>query len=272
MRLRSARRAVIVYRTRDYDLERWADAVVANGGTVSEAVANIVEKFIAADKASGVWALRDDCWRLWGENAAQALTSLKQRRLATAVNAPTFTANRGYAFDGITQYINTGFIPSTHAVAMTGINLRIGAYTRTNLSANRYAAGADGATNQGLYINPRGSGTAADRLRGKVNCATTSASGSFSDSRGYSALSRNDTTFEPYKNGASAGTLAPLATDNNLPTVALYIGGMNAADVLTLPRATSVGFVDVGASLSAAQELAAYTALQATATAVGAQV
>lgn len=248
----------------------WEAAVVTNGGTVSVARRLIVNQFILAEKSAGTWALTDDYWVLWGESAAQALTSLKQLRLATAVNSPTFTTDRGYAFNGTTQYIDTGFIASTHAVAMSGENLRIAAYERTNVAAsNTWAAGALNTTDRGLLIGPRSGGGLAQAL---LNSATTTMVSGVTDSRGFTVGSRTAAVFEGFKNGVSTGTFSPATSAGVLATREMYVGAFNNAGTPLGFRAASEGFVCVGASLSAAQELAQYNNVQAFATAVGAQV
>lgn len=257
----------------DADTLAWESAVVANGGSVSLARRIIVDEFIYSEKAAGTWALTDDYWVLWAENATQALTSLKQRRLATVTAAPTFTADRGYAFNGTTQYVDTGFIPSTHAVAMTASSARIEAYERTNVATNTYAAGVADASNKRLTVCPcNASGI---RVNGEANAAL----GAFAiagDSRGLTSISRNGGAAADcvaYKNGvALTRTVDPTGFGAALPGYSIFVGGFNSAGVLFNPRASSVGFVSYGASLSAAQELAHYNAVQAFAAAVGASV
>lgn len=252
----------------------WVAAVVTNGGTVSAARRDIVNQFILAEKAAGTWALTDDYWGLWAENAIQALTSLKQLRLATAVNSPTFTTDRDYAYNGTSNYLNTGFVPSTHAVAMTGTNLRIGVYERTNVASNGAAAGGFNFSTQGLTISPRLSG---GFLSASLNSQTSGPGGdSITDSRGYSVGSRNGATagdITAYKNGAVVVPYTPGTVSASLTTKPIFIGAVcNNSDVATNFRAASEGFLCAGASLSAAQELAQYNNIQAWATAVGAQV
>ena len=263
---------MIVLGGADPDAKAWRNSVVANGGTVSGPRLAIVSRFIRAEKASGAWALTDDYWGLWGESAPQALTSLKQRRLAVATNTPTFAADRDYTFDGATNYLDTGFIAASHAVAMTATSARIAVYERTNVNANTYAAGAISASNRNLRIRPRVSGNAL----GEANATSGTFTLPASDSRGLTAVSRNGadaTTCLAYKNGAAmTRTVDPSAFGASLPLVGIFIGGSNSGGVLTTPRACAVGLVATGAALSAAQELAQYNAVQAWATAVGAQV
>ena len=254
----------------DADALLWQSAVVANGGSVSLARLIVVDQFIYSEKDSGAWALTDDYWGLWGENAAQALTSLKQLRLATAVNAPTFTADRGYVFDGTTNYLDTGFIPSTHAVAMTETSVRSAVYERTNVASSRYSLGVVIAGNRNLAIGPRTSGVAAN---GNAMASNITYDLPSADSRGLISIGRDGSATPGHKNGVVlAGTNTPTLSALGLPDLAIFVGGYNAAGVVTSPRACSVGFVCWGAAMSDAQNLAQYNAVQAFATAVGAQV
>ena len=258
----------------DAEVLAWRDAVILNGGSVSLSRLIIVDQFVFSERASGAWTLTDDYWALWAENAIQALTSLKQRRLATMVNSPSFTPDRGYAFNGTTQYVDTGFIPSTHAAVMTATSARIEAYERDNVATNTYAAGVADASNKRLTVSPRdGGGT---RVYGEANAAAATFVLSGADSRGLTAVSRNGGTAADcvaYKNGvAITRATDPAGFGATLPVVSVFIGGFNAAGVLSNPRASSIGFVSCGAALSVAQELAHYNAVQEFASAVGAQV
>lgn len=255
---------------RDADLAAWAAAVVANGGTVSAARAVIVGQFIGAEKDSGAWALTDDYWGLWGESAAQGLTSLKQRRLATAVAAPTFTTDRGYAFNGTTQYLDTGFIPSTHGINCTGTDQRLGVYERSNVNSTGLSAGVVEATARALTLTNRNSTTA----QGRANTASQSFTLGVADSQGLKAVSRasGGLTVKLFDRGVKLTDSTAAATATAAPTRAIYIGAYNNAGTAASFRAASIGFAVVGGPLSDAQELAQYNAVQAWATSVGANV
>lgn len=256
----------------DPDLLLWRDAVVTNGGTVSAARLTIVNDFIRAEKACGAWALTDDYWALWGENEAQALTSLKQRRLASTVNSPIFTADRQYDFDGITNYINTGFIPSTHGVSYTGGNQRLAVYERTNVGVSAYTAGTRVGTASSIALVARGSTSMTALLN------NTAGSGSFvlsvADSRGLKAVSRaGGTTALGYERGVRLTDVTGLTIGGSSgPSVSLAIGCLNSGGTPVSFRAASVGFVAIGGPLSDAQEAAQQTNVQQMATAIGANV
>lgn len=94
------------------------------------------------------------------------------------------------------------------------------------------------------------------------------------DSRGLKAISRNGgTTALGYDRGVALTPATGLTIgSSSAPGVALYIGAFNSSGTAISFRAASVGFVAIGAPLSDAQELAQYNAVQAWATAIGANV
>ena len=252
------------------EAELWAGAVRANGGSVVNEDVAIVSAFIAAEIAAGAWALTDDYLGFWAPSAGQARVSIKQRRLATVTAAPTFTANRGYAFDGSTQFVDTGFVPSTHGVNCTGTAQRLGVYERTNISSSGVSAGTiDAATRALTLINRNGANAS-----GRANHSGTNFALSVADSRGLKTVSRADGGLAVlgYDRGVrlTDGTAASVGTA--APTRAIYVGAVNNAGSAGSFRAASTGFVVVGGPLSDAQELAQYNNVQAWATIRGAQV
>lgn len=252
-----------------WEVRRYAAAVSANGGLVSDARKVLLTAYIQTLQIEGCWQLLDDIWLLCAEDTAGALTSLKQLRLATAVAAPTFTVDRGYAFNGTTQYINTNFVASTHCRAATLTNARVAVYERTDVSASTYAVGGQSSSSRSLAIRPR---VASDAFGGAQSQQGTWTLGA-ADSRGYISVSRASSTMAMYKNGvALTNTVSPTLSTGSLPGNALYIGALNNGGTLTSPRAATEGAVEVGAAFTASQELAAYTALQTYMTAIGANV
>jgi hypothetical protein len=250
--------------------ERWAGAVVANGGTVSDARLDLITALIDASMVCGHWWAVDDIALLTAENEAQALTTLKRTRLMIAANAPTFTADAGYAFNGTTQYINTGFIPSRDAVQMKPANIRLSAYERTNVSTNTSVMGNTG--NGQTYLRPRSTNS----LQARLLTAAITFADSVTDSRGYSVVAtvNNSPSARNWKNGVAGTSATSAANATILPVTSLFIGGANNSGSVAGPRASTVGYVDWGAPLpnGTPAELAWYTALQAYMTAIGAQV
>lgn len=256
------------YRAFDSDVVTWQSAVVANGGSVSLSRLIIVDQFVFAEKQAGNWALTDDYWGLWAENSAQALTSLKQRRLATTVNSPVFTADRGFQGDGATSYINTGFVPSSHSTAM-GINsVRLTGYERTSAGGSGATAGLNATTNRAIHIRSAGASVAANSS-GLSTFTLASTTGLIAVSRRAATL----TDVYSFKNGLSqtkTGDTSAIGT--SLPDQALYVGCLNNGGTAAIFRGTQIGFVSIGASLNDLQEINNFNNVQAWATAIGAQI
>lgn len=256
----------------DADVLSWRDAVVANGGSVSLARLIVVDQFVYSEKEAGNWTLTDDYLGLWAENVPQALTSLKQRRLASAVNSPVFTADRQYAFDGSTSYIDTGFVPSTHALSMTTDSVHAEVYERSNLSGSTTSMGTNSGSGRQVRVLAR-NGSAAT---GYANCNPATFTLPTNTSLGLTQIGRSSSALtDAYgaKNGvAMTRTVDPTGISPSLPAHSLYVGGFNNQGTLSNGRACAVGFVAWGAALAVGQCLARYNAVQAWAASVGAQV
>lgn len=251
----------------------WAAAVsAAGGGDPSAARVNVVATFVAAEMASGAWRLTDDYFPLWGETQTQGLVSLKRRALATAVNSPTFLADRHFAFDGATSYLQTAFVPSLHGVNYTGAMQRIAAYERVNVASSGVAAGARVGTSSSISIQPRN----ASSLTGSTNHTSGAVNFLLSvvNSQGLKAISRaGGTTTLGYDRGVRLTDVTGLTIGGSAaPAQPLNIGSFNSSGTAISFRPASIGFVIIGGPLSDAQELAQYNAVQAWATSIGANV
>ena len=108
-----ARNVVECAPTRDFvpdtSVAVWLTAVATAGGAVSADRVRLLDGLVTSLKDCGVWDRLDRLWVFAAENQAQALVDLVGLGQATAVNEPSFITDLGYAFDGSTQYIDTGF-------------------------------------------------------------------------------------------------------------------------------------------------------------------
>jgi hypothetical protein len=247
----------------------WAEAA----GGVSDERKGLLQNLVTRSMDIGHWALTDDIAILTGANETQALTLLKSRRRMAAYNSPTFTANAGYAFDGLSSYIDTGFNPSTMGAAMGFGNLRMAVYERTNVASNGNAIGSTGG--QTAVMTPRR--TTGDiclfQLASSANITTITG---VTDSRGLTAQSRagGSTTGNTWKNGVALTDVTGLTVSNTaLPTQSFLVGARNNSGGANTFRASTIGAAEWGAPLpSGAAEAAWYQALQAFMTAIGANV
>lgn len=263
-----ARRLAIFGGTSDPDVRFWRSAAIANGGSVSVARLAVVATFVAAEKASGAWALTDDYWGLWGENAPQALTSIKQRRLASAVNSPAFVVDRGYTGDALSSYIDTLFNPATHGVAMTGTDMQMSWYERTNIQDNSFI----GLTSSGSRTLRGRSRSTSNQARLDIN-STGSTIGGVNDSRGLWSFQRaTGPAWGISQNSVDLGATVPTSLSTSLAPDTLPVLGHKTSGVVDNFAARQLGFFAVGASLSAPQRAARFAAVNVWATAIGANV
>ncbi len=255
----------------DADAALYFAAVVTAGGTVSDVRKSIINTFFVNEKASGAWDLTDDYWGLWAENATQALVSLKQRRTATVVSAPTFTANRGYTFNGTSNYINTGFVPSTHCVVGSGTNQRMAVYERINPATDTQSMGSLTSGTVNWRLQAQNTGT---NMVGRLNSGAASSTVAGSTGVGYFAMSRasGGTVAKSFWNAVAQPDATGLTVGTTLTAQGIYIGCYNNAGTAALFRATQTSFACIGAPLSAAQELAHYANVQQWGTSVGGAV
>lgn len=258
----------------DFDVLAFRASVQGFGGTVSDTRMAVLNTFVTADKTSDAWGLTDEYWFLWGEDAGatgpQSLTGLKQRRLITAVASPVGTNDRGYVFNGTTNYLNTNFVPSVNAIKYTGTNQRVAVYERTNLSSTGFSAGMTTATNNRFTIRALNAGA----MAGTANNNAGTVSFAVTDSLALKVISRasGGTTAKGYDRGVALTDATGLTVGTGVPAVALYLAAHNNNGTTASFRASSLGFAAIGAPLSATQELAQYNAVQAFATSVGANV
>lgn len=260
----------------DGDALLWQAAVVGAGGTVSATQLGRISDLVRNLKGAGVWTLLDRLWLFAAENSTQALTDLVSRSVATATNSPTFTANQGYAGNGTSSYVNTGFIASTHGVNYTLNSAHMALYNRTARTDKTGAhrnAGAYGAGGVNAQINLFSFGHLFDCVIHGTGGLQVDAG--FADTSGLFTINRSaSTTSQGYRNGVLIDTDA--ATADGLPSSAMYVGAVNSSQV---GGSSPIDFVtdqhamfSVGGSLDATKQAAFYSIAQSHMTAIGAQV
>lgn len=122
-----------------------------------------IARFIGAVYVAGVWAKRDAIW-VWGAHDAQfGRLNWKNPSLfaCSEVNSPTFTTDRGYAGNGTTSYIDTGWDPANNGSKWLQNDAQIDVYVRTSMGGTGGFGGRTGFANTirnaGCRINNSGS-------------------------------------------------------------------------------------------------------------------
>jgi hypothetical protein len=251
----------------DADATSWAAAVVGAGGTVSAARLALVSNLIISLKAQGLWTKIDRLWLFAAENNQSARVDLVGRVTATVVNSPTFTADRGYAGNGTSSYINTGYNPFSNGVAWQLNSAHLGAYNRSIRTDG--LSYVDAGANDGVafaHVYSRLSGGRSGVINDTSGIGTTSP-----NSSGFGLVTRTGVTAnELFYNGVSVGANATASI--KAPAVPVFVFARNDGGSPGFLSADQMAALTCGGGLSPAEALAYYNTIQAHMTSIGAQV
>lgn len=220
--------------------------------------------------AGGVWTRLDALYVFAAADAATALTNLKSSSFtASAVNAPTFTADEGYAGNGTTSYVDTN-CNSDDTVQYVQDSACFGVWTRVVGDAGGFRV--HGWLNAGATVGCYVGGFTSDTT------GTTNINGAF-DSRISTAAAGGGTglwvgnrsgasAVQLYRNGASVqtGTTASVAIE----AVDFWLGTRDFDGSTNQGTNEQFSASVIGASLDATQQDALYDALLAYLQGVGA--
>lgn len=232
----------------DPDALAWSKTV-----TVSSTRLGLVSSTIRALKNAGLWQSLDRLTVLAGENAMQGRTCWKSRVVASPSNGPTFTANRGYAGDGISSYLDSNFTASTQGVNYTLNSASLFLYSNTNrAAANTDSMGGQDAGLVATFLDMR---NAAGSALGTVHntFAAGNITAAVSDTLGLFTLSRTASNLTAlYKRGTSVGTTATASSAIANFSSAISAFNNNGSIVFSGETARFAAF-GFAAGLSAAQ-------------------
>lgn len=249
----------------DPDATAWATAVFVAGAQISQRQRNLTAQLVRTLKATGVWSSLDRLFLFASENSTQALTCLKTRNTATAVNSPTFTALRGYTGNGTSSYIDTLFNPFSGSPNYTQNSGMMAAWSVSGASSGTSVL----IGNDDLNVSSIRA-TLSTRWLYNINSA---GAGQFqyitTDQLGFVAVDRPSSTSEKsYKSGALLNT----ATDSSIavPNNKFFALAGNNAGVASSFCPLQIGIGCIGASLGDSGQAALYTAARAYMNAIGA--
>lgn len=181
------------------------------------------------------------------------LNWVKNAHNATAVNAPTFTANQGFTGDGASTSINSNYTPSTQAVKYALNFAHASAYVRTTAAASNDKSEFGGgtlATNATVLLIAKG---ASNHLRHRLNGTVNATGITFADERAFIAVDRSTPSVVlTMRNGIQVGSQS--VSSSGLPDASLYIlaGNFTVEGVIGWTD-RQVSLVSFGASLTASQ-------------------
>lgn len=218
-----------------------------------------IARFIGALYAASVWTKMDVMWVLAAHDEQFGRLNWKSPSTftLTAVNSPTFTTDRGFAGNGSTSYLDTGWDWATNGVGYTQNDCHISAYQRTN--------GANTPVFMQHNVSYRASIAGRQTTNLRTNSATAITSGS-ATTPAQGIGRRND--------GTNASLLFD-GTPTAAPAAAASTTGTNTVDFVFCPvtgasQTAQVAGGTLGAYLDDTEALAFYNAWHNYMVAVGA--
>jgi len=195
-----------------------------------------VNTFIINSKANGNWD-----WdvfyifRAQSQQNARINVANPGSFTITEVNSPTWTANQGYTFDGLTNYLNTNYNPNTHSSRYVLNSACLFVKIDTNTASGGQLDIGCGPTNNATSGAWMGARAFTDQRFFRLNEKSTFASGVSGslNSIGNWHCIRTDVNSEKlFLNGSSVLSSTGLPTIS-LPVYDLYVGCVNNAGVAT---------------------------------------
>jgi hypothetical protein len=219
-------------------------------------------------KAADIWAKLDVLWMLAAHDAQAARLNWKAPAsfALTAVNSPTFTADRGYAGNGTTSYLNTGWKPN-NGVQFTQNSAHMMARDNTSRIGNPNTIIGNftvGGGLQGNYITPRKAG---DTLDYGINSNGVSASNA--NSNGMFLVERTGSAaYQMWRNAVSLGTGTTASQAPN--ALNIYICAYNLDNTPDGLLTDQISAASCGASLGSALVASYHSVINTYMNAVGA--
>lgn len=231
----------------------------------------LIDTTITSLKSAGIWTLLDECWFLAAHDSQAALLGWKRNKDCVAVNAPTFTANQGFAGNGTTSYLNTQFVPSLHGVQYTLNDASFGVYSRTNSASSSMAdMGSRNASNVAISMFYSNLADGSAVIAVNRGASTTTAVHGAGSTGLWVARRTASNAIQMYRNGSSVATAANVSTALTGRAMAICARMSDATPGEFSTRQYAFAFI--GASMTAQQQADLYTIVQAYMTSVGANV
>lgn len=218
----------------------------------------LISDFIDSLQSNGTknfWANADRIWVMAAHDSGASKLNWKadEDNLLT-VNALTFTADRGWAGNGTSSYLNTQFIPSTDGVNFTQDAASIAIYIRTNAASSTldYGAWATGAGRMVSLVSRNASNSWYGRINDFSDNTTVNA-----DSRGlFGYVRTNATTRYKFRNGTAESN--ETVSSSGLPALNMYVCCRNLDGVPSLYTTREYSFLYIGGVLSTAESAVLY--------------
>lgn len=217
----------------------------------------LIDNMVGALKTGGVWPKGDGLYLVAGADSQAARRNwIADQYNLTAVSAPTFTADQGYAGNGSTSYLTSGFNPVTAGGKFALNSASLFVWVRNVADAATLHFAGNNTAKVGRNTAGTSVRTQANDGTGQLPAATLT--GLLGFSRGLS------TSYSVYRNGALVA--APVVTTTAMTSASFDFcrsseGSYSASQI-------AAGFF--GENLTADEALALYNAINTYLAAIGA--
>lgn len=246
------------------------DLVAAFTTPPSDAWKEAYDDFIGALKTGDIWDDLDAMWIMRAPDSQAGKLEAKSAgasfTLVDTGHAPTFTAARGWAGNGTSQYLDTTWDPTNNGVNFTLNSATMGVYLEPSVGADTasnsaIAIGEGGTTNTGMHLAPR---AASDLVRGRSNSAVA-AWGASTTRYGLTVFDRSASNLTTaYRDGSSVGTTS--TASNAISSADIYICCQNNSGAANYVD-NRIGLAFVGGTLGSTKQADLDTAWDAFVTA-----
>ena len=232
----------------------WKTAVEGAGGAVSDLQLYSASTFLTTLHNTEILALFVELWFQWTDDQVCARVGLIKGTVGSFVGSPVWTSKAGVAYDGVSQYCNTGY--TMRGVGLASLsNCRVAVREAVNVTSAGYAGGVSVAGSAN-YTRPRSANNATGTAQ--------SGGGTWGplspiDSRGLIGVQRNGSASVAdvimRQNGVDLPVVtAPSALQTvDVPNMPIYLGCFNNSGTAGNFRPTTLGYVSVGRALTNVQ-------------------
>lgn len=202
-----------------------------------------INQLVWALKGAAVWDDLDVLYLMAAADSQAARINWKNpgTKTMSAVNSPTFTADRGFAGNGSNSRLDTTWVPSTDGVKFVQNSASMWVWSNTNSQTSGADCG-NASTAPYAYLYTRSSSDLAVMRLNDSSSGTTSSTNSIGM---FGAQRRASNDRRLWKNGSQIGSTTTSAS-TGLPTASMWVCGANSIWFTT----KQYGFFAAGASLS----------------------
>lgn len=242
--LLARKRPTVITTGLDSSTTTWINAVVADGGSVSATQQTRVDNLIKGLKTDSLFTIIDRIWLFGGESETHQAKIDIINLVTNTANGSIALSAAGYLSNGLTGYIDTGFVPNAGGHQYVQDSAAIGAYIQTGASDSGVAIGANSGGTLYSYIQQVGT-FAAELNAGNFPNFSITTNGDWSIVR---AAAGSVTT---YRNGGSATNISDAS--GGLGSQSIFVCAQNNLGIAANFCSSKISAAWIGSGLNATQ-------------------